>query len=137
MTVKAALRRDRGSMTVLAAGICGVLTIVLVAGLALTSAALAAHRARAAADLAALSAAARVQGGASRDEACTAAAAVASRNAASLVACALSNDGAARVETSSPVALVVPGLGHVATARARAGPGSPNDLGAGGHRDNR
>ena len=56
-------RSERGSATVLALAALCVLVVVLVAGLALGSAVVATHRARAAADLAALAAAQALQRG--------------------------------------------------------------------------
>lgn len=122
MMTSGSSREERGSMTVVAAGLIGVMVLVLLAGLALTSTALAAHRARAAADLAALSAAIRVQQGAGPLDACSAAASIASRNAATLSGCTVSDAGVATTQTRCLVHLTLPGLGRVATAKARAGP---------------
>lgn len=80
---------DRGSGTVLAVGLVGVVSTLLLAGLLIADVAIAGQRARTVADLAALAAAGRVLEGASEDEACTTASAVAAHNGASLTDCAL------------------------------------------------
>lgn len=80
---------DRGSATVLAIGVIGGLTALLVAALALVSVLVTGQQARTAADLAALAAAGQVVLGAGREQACAEAAAVAGRNGVRLQSCAL------------------------------------------------
>lgn len=90
----------------------GVVLSVTLAALVLGSAVVASHRARLAADLAALAGAGRAQTGA----ACAEAGRVAARNGATLVSCSVEG---------SDVLLVVSvdaGLSGQATARSRAGP---------------
>ena len=97
--------------------------MVLVAGLALSSAVAATHRARAGADLAALAAAAAFQAGASNDQACQRAAVVARGNTTAQSGCTVAADGSVTVTATSRVGLVLPGLGQLrARATARAGP---------------
>lgn len=109
---------DRGSASVLVVGAIGALVLLLAGAMALLSAVAASHRARAAADLAALAAAgARVDGGDARDP-CAVASEVAERNGSALAACAVAGDDVT-VTVRTPVSW--PGLG-AASARARAGP---------------
>lgn len=107
---------DRGSGTVLVLGAIGALTALLVGGLALASAAHAAGRARAAADLGAL-AGAQALVDAAGGRPCTAAGDVVRRNGARLLSCQ-GLDGVVDVRVA------VPAVGRIgtATARARAGP---------------
>lgn len=113
-------------MTVALAGVVAAALLVLCGGMCLAAAAVAAHRARAAADLGALAAALVLQGGGSAGEACTRGARVAALNAAHSRHCRAASDGTVVLVTSSPVALSLPGLGRVdARGQARAGPGGP------------
>lgn len=110
--------RERGSGTVLIAGIVGAAVLLFGAGAALASAQLASGRARTAADLAALAAA----GSTVRLEpvaGCAAAATVARANGARTTRCTDLGGGDFEV-----IVAVRPGLGRLgeATARARAGP---------------
>ena len=99
--------------------IVAVLTLT-VCGLLLSSAVLASHRARAAADLAALAAAGALLQGESSPAACQSAQEVATANQGRLQRCvAVGMD----VSISIAVTSGISGLG-VATARSRAGPGS-------------
>lgn len=116
---------ERGSGTVLAAASAGVVVTCLAAGLALGGAVHASHRARAAADLAALASAAAVQGGASPSAACVWAAQIAGANGAALLRCRADLDTSVEVEVSvdvPPAGLgMVPVVPGSARARARAG----------------
>ncbi|WP_074466452.1 Rv3654c family TadE-like protein [Arthrobacter sp. SW1] len=108
---------ERGSGTVLAAGL-GLVVIALVSlALLLAQAGTYAHRAAAAADLAALAAADAARGLAPGDP-CTVAADTAARNEAQLTSCLLEGGGIVEVGTrlrqESPFG--------VATGRSRAGP---------------
>lgn len=115
---------DGGSMSVLAAGLLGAVTLVLAGGLAVASAVEAAHRARSGADLAVLAAAARWQIGAGVAEACGQAGAVAKANGSRLTACRPEGDGSVWAAVSAPVRWQFPGTGYdTARAEARAGPG--------------
>lgn len=111
-------RSERGSATVLAAGLLGVLLCLGLAALLLASAVIASHRARAAADLAALAAAGAVLRGQADGAVCQVAAAVARDNSARLASCA--RDGSS-VRVTVTVRPAVGRLGD-ATARARSGP---------------
>lgn len=109
---------ERGSATVVMLAVIAVVLMLTVSGLMLASAVLASHRARAAADLAALAGAGALIRGDSPVAACQSAAAVAAANHGRVQRCA-----AVRAEVR--LTIVVPagmkGLG-VATARSRAGP---------------
>lgn len=113
----ASRRLDRGSATVLVVMSIGVVLICLTGALALLSAVQASHRARAAADLAAL-AGAQVLVAADPRPPCAVASGVAAGNGAALVACSVIGDD---ITVSVTTSASWPGLGH-ATARARAGP---------------
>ncbi|MFC8504435.1 Rv3654c family TadE-like protein [Pedococcus sp. NPDC057267] len=113
---------DQGSGTVLMVGVVAALFLLTVAGVAVASAVLAAHRARAAADLAALSGAVALGQGGAPSSACGAARVVAGRNGAVLVACSTGADGSLLVRTSTRVTVGVPAQPRAATALARAGP---------------
>jgi secretion/DNA translocation related TadE-like protein len=112
------LLRDRGSTTVVLLGVVGAVLILTISGLFLASAVLASHRARAAADLAALAAADVLIRGGPANAACAAAAEVAKVNHAQLRQCIAS---ATDVRLSVVVPATVKGVG-VAPARSRAGP---------------
>jgi len=108
---------EAGAGTVLVAGLVGVLLVLTLGGLALSSAVLASHRARSAADLAALAgAAAGIRGHGS--VACAVAADVARAGGATLGACRSSGD---ELVLTVSVPARWPGLGD-AVARSRAGP---------------
>lgn len=113
---------DRGSGTVLMVAVVAALFLLTVAGVAVASAVLAVHRARAAADLAALSGAVALAQGQPGPSACGAAGVVAARNGALLLGCGAGADGSVLVSTSTRVALGIPGQPRVASASARAGP---------------
>jgi secretion/DNA translocation related TadE-like protein len=107
-------------MAVLTVGAMAVLAVLLAGAVAVSSAVEASHRARAAADLAALAAAVAWQTGAAPGEACRRAAEIADANRADLVGCSPEADGS--VTTTARVTMRWP----VATAtevKARAGPG--------------
>ena len=108
---------ERGSGTVLAAGLGMVVVMVMSLLLLLAQASAAASKAAAAADLAALAAADALRG-VSTGEPCLMAAAVAARHKATLVSCTAGGDQSVEVSTELPAG---PLLG-AATGRARAGP---------------
>jgi secretion/DNA translocation related TadE-like protein len=114
------IRSERGGMTILAVAAIAVVVVLLTGALAVASAVHASHRARAAADLAALAAATRWQAGALPGEACSQASAVAVANGAELMACGPVADGSVTVEAR--VAARWPAVG-AARVKARAGPG--------------
>lgn len=111
--------QERGSATVVMLGVIAVVLMVTVSALMLASAALASHRARAAADLGALAAAGVLIRGEPSVAACQLADRVASANHGQLQSCATLGT---EVRLSVAVSAGVKGLG-VATARSRAGPG--------------
>ncbi len=111
---------DRGSATVLGAAMVAVLVLCLAVVGALLSAVEASHRARAAADLAALAAAGALLDPAVDRAPCAVAGDLAGRNGGQLRSCDVHGD---TVTVSVTVAPAVSALG-VATARARAGPAS-------------
>lgn len=116
----AARRSERGSGTVLVVGALGVIVVLAVAGLQLAAAATAAHRARAAADFAALAAATAIQEG--QAQPCGRAAELASRNGARLSECTLGSAESVRVQVSTRAMVWWPGVPERAAASARAGP---------------
>lgn len=100
-------------------GVIAAVLTMTVSGLLLASAVLASHRARAAADLAALAAAGLLIRGEAAGAACESAAQVAAANHGRLQQCLASGT---EVRLVVVVTAGVTGLG-VATARSRAGPG--------------
>ena len=110
-------RSERGSGTVLAAGLGMVLILVASFVLLLAQSAVLASQSAAAADLAALAAADALRG-VSAGEPCAVAAAVAARHDARLISCREGGDQSVQVRTQSTARSV---LGP-ATGRARAGP---------------
>ena len=113
---------ERGSATVLTVAALGSVLVVVAGVLALAGVVRDVHRARAAADLAALAAAVPLAYGTGVD--CAAAASVATSNGASLTACATELDGSVVVSVSVSVGrapAVAWALPAVVTARARAG----------------
>jgi secretion/DNA translocation related TadE-like protein len=117
---------DGGAMTVALAGVIAAALLVLCGGMCLAAATVAAHRARAAADLGALAAARVLQRGGAAGEACARGATVAALNAARVRDCRAGADGTVVLMTSSPVGLSLPGLGRLqARGQARAGPSGP------------
>ncbi|RNI18311.1 Rv3654c family TadE-like protein [Flexivirga caeni] len=110
--------RERGSSTVLVVAGIGVVLVLLTGALALVSAVAASHRARAAADLAALAAARVVVDGSDARHPCAVAAQVAGRNHAVVTSCAVAGED---VTVTVAAAVSWPGLGP-ARAQARAGP---------------
>lgn len=113
---------ERGSATVVMLGVIGSVLMLTISGLLLASAVLASHRARAAADLAALAAAGVLMRGEPPHAACESAARVAARNHGRVQQCIVAGS---EVRLSVAVSAGVQGVG-VATARSRAGPG-PSD----------
>lgn len=111
---------ERGSGTVLVLGGLGVVTAVTAAALQVGTAAAAAHRARAAADLSALAGATAVQAG--WGDPCGQAQAVARRNGARVSSCVLVGAEQVLVRVSTTVATAWPGVPNRATASALAGP---------------
>ena len=113
---------EAGGVSVVAAGAAAVV-LSLAVGLVLVAGALvAAHRAQAAADLAALAGATRLQDGASARQACVVAGRTARANGASVTSCRPGVDGTVTVRVTVPVA-VSPAAPDAAVAVARAGPG--------------
>ena len=110
---------ERGSATVVMLGVIASVLMLTISGLLLASAVLASHRARAAADLAALAAAGVLMRGEPALAACQSAAQVAEANHGRVQRCIASGT---EVRLSVAVPAGVKGVG-VATARARAGPG--------------
>ena len=110
---------ERGSATVVILAVIAVVLMLTVSGLMLASAVVASHRARSAADLAALAAAGVLTRGEPLVAACRSAAHVAAANHGRLQSCAAVGT---EVRLSIAVRAGVHGLG-VATARSRAGPG--------------
>jgi secretion/DNA translocation related TadE-like protein len=113
---------ERGSATVWVLALSAVLAVIGAGAVLVGAAAVARHRATAAADLAALAAAGRaVVGG---EDACATSRAVAVANSAELVDCTVGGDAVAEVTVTVSVELGVLGV-HQASARARAGPAPP------------
>ena len=108
---------ERGSGTVLAAGLGMVVVLAMSVLLLLAQSAVMASRAAAAADLAALAAADALRG-VTTGEPCTVAAAVATQHGASLVSCAEGGDQSVEVRTQLTAFTIL----GAATGRARAGP---------------
>lgn len=115
-------RAERGSATVLTGAALGAVVVVLSGVLVLAGVVRDVHRARGAADLAALAAAVPLVDGAGVD--CAAAASVATANGAAVTACVAEPDGSVVVSVSvsagraPPVAWALPAA---VTARSRAG----------------
>ena len=113
------VRSDRASATVAAVGVMAVLLLLTLSALTLSSAMVASHRARSAADLASLAGASALMRGEAVAAACARATAIAWRSGAAVVSCAVVGAGA--LEVRAEVRPTVPGLGH-ALSSARAGP---------------
>lgn len=112
---------DRGSGTVLAVGLVGVLATLLLAGALVASVAVTGQRARTAADLAALAAVAEAVGGGSQGTACRVALEVARRNGADLTRCRVVPDASGLPRAQVVVARSTPGDRWTVTRRAVAG----------------
>ena len=112
---------DRGGATVLTVALIGVLTVVLGAVLTVVSVVRDVHRARSAADLAALAAAAPLVAGGAAD--CRAAASVAAANGGVLRSCTLLPDGSVETWVARPRSGAGGWVGRLPdpSARARAG----------------
>jgi secretion/DNA translocation related TadE-like protein len=123
MTAASAIGRpppdESGSATVVMLGVIASVLMLTISGLLLASAVLASHRARAAADLAALAAAGVLMRGEPALAACESAAQVAALNHGRVQQCIASG---MQVQLIVAVPAGVKGVG-VATARSRAGPG--------------
>lgn len=113
-------RDERGSGTVLVTGALGVLLVLTAAAIQLGAAAGAAHRARAAADLAALAGASALQQGSG--DPCSRASELVTRNGGHLLSCTLGAAESVWVRASADVPGSWPGIPRLATATARAGP---------------
>ena len=111
---------ERGSVTVVMLAVIATVLVLTVSGLLLASAVLASHRARSAADLAALAAAGMLMRGEPATAACESAARVAAANHGRVQRCIVSGQ---EVRLTVAVAAGVESLG-VAEARSRAGPGA-------------
>jgi secretion/DNA translocation related TadE-like protein len=117
--------RDRGSVTIWAAALAGLVWLGASAAVLYGTAVSGRHRAEAAADLAALAAAVHVPDGAA--SACAVGARIAVDNGGSLSSCEVVGD---EVEVVVSRRLRVGGLGaFAAVARARAGPVEPGGSG--------
>lgn len=115
--------RERGAAAVLVVAALGVLLTVLVAGVALSSAVAATHRARAGADLAALAAARQIQQGSDPTTACAVGRVVAAANGVSASGCLVAGDGSVTYRATTVASFRLPGVGRDSTtATARAGP---------------
>ncbi len=114
--------RERGSGTVIAVGVAGLIASLLVLGLLLAGAVLAVHRARSAADLAAIGAARTVLLGGDQARACREADSLVRANDAQMDSCSVRGDDVT-VDASVQLPSALRPLGHTrATARAKAGP---------------
>jgi secretion/DNA translocation related TadE-like protein len=111
-------------VTVLVVAAIGVALILLAGGLALASAVVATHRARAAADLGALAAAQAVQHGSAPTAACAVGASVTVSNGARPAGCLVAADGSVTAGATTTASLGLLGaVSRTTTATARAGPG--------------
>lgn len=115
----ARLSDARGSVTVVMLGVVVSVLTLMLSGLFLASAVLASHRARSAADLAALAGAAVLMKGEPSMAACASAALVSAINHGRMEECIASGN---EVRLRVVVLASAPGIG-VASARSRAGPG--------------
>lgn len=120
-------RRETGSATVLVLGGVGVVVTVLTGVLLVASAVRDMHRARSAADLAALAGASAAREGRVVD--CVSSSAVAEANGARMRSCSLLVDGSVLVDVDVPMRWPAAwsALPDRATARARAGVVSGSD----------
>ena len=109
----------RGSATVVMVGVIASVFMLTISGLLLASAVLASHRARTAADLAALAGSAVLMRGGAAGAACESAARIAAMNHGRMEKCIASGT---EVLLSVAVLASVNGVG-TASARSRAGPG--------------
>ena len=112
----------RGSGTLLMAGVMGVVGVLFVVALLVAGYLVAAHRARGAADLSALSGAGTYQQG---GDPCTAARRTAGANGARVTACDRVGDQVGfvvSVTVAVDVRVLLPGLPRAVAARAHAGP---------------
>ena len=112
------IRDERGSATVLVAGMVVALTVLVVLGLQIGGAVLTRHRVAAAADLAALAAAGQLAAGV--DRACARARQIAERMSATTTACRVVEWEAYVEVTARPPGWAA--LAGTANAHARAGP---------------
>ncbi|KGN38102.1 Rv3654c family TadE-like protein [Knoellia subterranea] len=117
---------ERGSGSVLVVAAIGILLVLVLAGMQIGVAGAAAHRARGAADLAALAGAGAQQQGA---DPCAVAERVARSNGAELVSCAPGSADSLRVRVSCPLSVSWPGVPATAVASARAGPSDATETG--------
>ena len=119
-------RRDRGSATVVVLAAVAVVLAMTVGALSVVSAVVAAHRAQAAADLAALAAAAMFVHGEPSGAACGRGADVAARNGGRLAACRTWPDLSVELVVQVEARMARVGT---ATARSRAGPSVTSEAG--------
>lgn len=112
---------ERGSGTVMAIGLVGMVASLLVAGLLVAAVAIGGQRARTAADLAALAVVGGSVSGMSTAAACTRGADVAGRHEAALTSCVVELDSAGLPRAVVEVALDVTGTPWTVTARSAAG----------------
>jgi secretion/DNA translocation related TadE-like protein len=113
--------RETGSATVLVVGAVGVLVTVLTGALLVVTAVHDVHRARSAADLAALAGASAALG--RQGDVCGRSSVVARANGTRMTGCVVMTDGSVVVTVDAPMRRVPgwPGVPDSATARARAG----------------
>jgi secretion/DNA translocation related TadE-like protein len=122
MTVLRIVHSERGSATALMAGIIGVVVALSGAALVIAGYAVGYHRARAAADLSALSGAAAFQQG---REPCAQAALTARQNGARVIRCSQVGDAVdfvVTVRVSVVAATRIPHMPRMIAAEAHAGP---------------
>jgi secretion/DNA translocation related TadE-like protein len=113
---------DGGSATVAAVGVIAVLLLLTGSALTLSSAVLASHRARSAADLASLAGASALMRGEPPSAACARAAAAARRGDAQLLSCRAAGAQTLTVRAGVRPSLAILGPFGQARASARAGP---------------
>ncbi|WP_051518058.1 Rv3654c family TadE-like protein [Intrasporangium chromatireducens] len=111
-----AVQRDRGAASVLVIGVVAALLLLTAGAMTVIAVVAASHRARLAADLAAIGGALQLQGVDGAD-ACAAAAVVAMRNGAQLAGCVVDGQDVSVTVHVAPTRWPAP-----AVARARAGP---------------
>lgn len=116
--------RERGAAVVLSVAVIGVLTAVTVAILVVAGAVTASHRARLAADLAALAGARRLQAAVSAESACREARRVASLNGAEVQRCSVEG-----MDLEITVVVPTSTWPSPANARAKAGPDRDSTFG--------
>lgn len=110
-------QRERGAAVILAVAVIGVLSAVTISALVVAGAVAASHRARLAADLAALAGANQLQAAVSAETACSEARRVAFLNSAEVQTCSVQG-----MDLEVTVVVPAPTWPSPASARAKAGP---------------